>query len=447
MDKRELLLTVEAVSNEKNILKDDVFRGLEFGLAKATDKINGEGHRVEIDQDNGGWTTVNIDEITVSNIEVGRINNQIIKNTLFQHVKEVSEQYKVSRMIGRVGEVINCKIQRVNKSSYIVALADGEYILPHKECIGKERFRVGEIVSAVIKSSVRSGKDNIYLSRKDQNLVVALMDMEIPEISDGSIEIVGCQRAPGFKTKVVVRAKDARLDAVGICIGMKGTRVKTITEELGGEFIEIIPWLEDTEEMIHRIIDGDCIEDIIIEDEICTIIVEDEFLGMAIGRGGINIGLVQKVIGIKSEIIGNNAYIESCENTRNELIKSIAELLNIDVDQSAILVDGGFDSIELISEMDVEIVDELFESEGGSQIIEDALDQMLVTAMNKADEWEELQKLLDNDDIVEIFLEGGLSSINAVADLSVDELDSLVNLGSEWCGEMIISSRKMKGMI
>lgn len=449
MDTKEILLTVEAISNEKNILKSDVFRGLELGLIGVADKQFGEGHDVKINQGTGEWITTDESGKQIENIGIGRISGQVVKNALFQHVKAVSEEYKFERMLTKVGNVINCKIHRVNKSSYICLAVDDEFVLPFRDCISKEKFRVGDIISVVVKLSNHNGKDKIYLSRLDEALVVEMLSMEVPEIGEGAIEVIACARVPGFKSKVVVWAKDPRLDAVGVCIGMRGSRVRTITEELGGEFVEIIQWDDDANIMINNITDGDAVVEIELNETECIIIAEDDSIGLAIGRGGINVDLIQKIVGVKTKVIGKGALIERQAVKKEDKVKEIVLKLGVNGVDAGKLVESGFDDISSISEVNSE---ESFDKIGITisnldEIIETALDFLLVDAMDKSEKWEELENLINDDSIINKFEQCGIKEVADVADLSVDELKTLVGGDDDWCGEVIIESRKMEGMI
>lgn len=449
MDKKELLIMVEAVSNEKNILKNDVFQGLELGLALATNKQHGEGHVVEIDQESGEWKTQDEDGMLVENIIVGRINGQVVKNCLFQHVKNVSEKYKVQKMMAKLGTVVNCKIHRINKGSYVCIVNDDEFIMPFRECISKEKFRVGDIVSVVVKCSEKNGKENIYLSRLDEALVVEMLGMEVPEIGEGSIEVVACSRVPGFKSKIVVYAKDSRLDAVGMCIGMKGMRVKAISEELGGEFIEIMPWMEDAGEMINCVVDGDVEVEVVLGENSCTVIAEDENLGMAIGRGGINVDLIQKMVGVKTKVVGKIEQAEIMGKQKTIMTEDIVAKIGVSEVEAGKLVSFGLDSIEKISEAEAnEIGNKIGVSDSEMDvIIENALDFMLIDVMQKSEKWDSLQDIINDDEIIEVFSECGLRDVSDVADLSVFELKDLVGMDDEWCGEVIMSSRRVEGVV
>lgn len=449
MDKKELLLMVEAVSNEKNILKNDVFQGLELGLALATDKRHGEGHQVNIDRDSGEWKTQDGYGNSVENITVGRISGQVVKNYLFQYVKNVSEKYKVEKMLANLGTVVNCKIHRINKSSYMCVFNGDEYIMPFRECISKEKLRVGDIVSVVVKCSEKNGKENIYLSRLDEALAVEMLGMEVPEIGEGTIEVVACSRVPGFKSKIVVRAKDKRLDAVGMCIGMKGVRVKAISEELGGEFLEILGWVDDEYELIGNVMDGDLNFEIVDEDFGYSIIVEDENLGMAIGRGGLNVSLIQSLINEKVRIIGKEEYQSKQEEIIRVKSDKLCEQLGVHSDLSNKLVVAGMDTIEIISTQDIkDLVDVLGIAEEETNNLQDmALDMMLVDAMGKSDKWESLYEIIDDQKVMAKFENSNLLEVNDIAELSVDELKDLIDLDDELCGKLIMSSRKVEKII
>lgn len=450
MNNKELLLFAESISNSKNISQAEVFLALEAGLSKASEKQHSGEPTVTINHLTGDWETKSEDGDVLENITVSRIHNQIIKNTLFATLNKFSDSHKLEKLLSLVGLVVNGAVRRVNRGSYIVDVNGIDCLMPFSECLPGEKFKSGEIVSVVVKKTENKGVVKIILGRKDKELVIELLSMEVPEIAEGAIEVMACSRDAGFRSRVVVRARDGRIDAIGTCVGMRGVRAKSITQALGGEFIEFIEWMEDDYSMMTSVLCVDEVTEIIINDDSIHVIVADDSIGRAIGKHGINVRMASELFNSKVQVFGLQAskdkcekiYLDKCTNLTNN-IPSITQ------DQGGILIDNEIETIEDISTITTDEMSEILSiTDAESDVIIDfAMDILLVDAMKGSEDWDQLYDLIDDDEITDILGTHNIKNIIDLSDLCVDELEEMTGTNRDWCAEIIIESRKVMGVI
>ena len=335
MDGKELFLMIEAISNEKNITKDDVIESLEEALAVATKKRSNIDVRVEVDRHSGEFNTfrrwqviedgeqfvdddgntfdselhiyqaeadgLEVDayvEEPMESMEFGRIAAQVAKQVIIQKVREAERTVVVDNFTQRVGEVVMATVKRVDRGNVFVDMGGIDGMISKYDLIPNESIRKNDRLRAYIKEVKSTPRGaQIFLSRTVNDMMIELFEMEVPEISEGVIEIKAGARDPGLRSKLAVKAKDKRIDPIGSCIGMRGARVQAVSNELNGERVDIILWDEDPAQFVINAMAPAEVSSIVVDEEkgSMDIAVEEDQLALAIGRGGQNIKLASKL--------------------------------------------------------------------------------------------------------------------------------------------------------
>jgi N utilization substance protein A len=488
MDGKELFLMVEAISNEKNISKEDVFESLEEALSVATKKRREIDAYVEIDRKTGEFNTfrqwlviddkenfvdddgtpfdselhiyekdadgVAIDDFKRMSIETeafGRIAAQIVKQVIIQKVREAEREVIVKDYSSRVGEVSIVTVKRVDRGNVYVDMGGADGMISKFDLIPNESVRKNDRLRAYIKevkSSVRGAQ--IYLSRTMPEMMIKLFEMEVPEISEGVIEIMGCSRDPGLRSKLAVKSKDKRLDPIGSCIGMRGSRVQAVSNELNGERVDIILWDEDPAQFIINAMAPAEVSSIVIDEErnAMDVAVEEDQLALAIGRGGQNIKLAARLTGWKLNVMST---AEADKKQAEEMQKSsdkLADKLGIDSEVAGVLLEEGFESVADIADADVQMLEgiEEFDASMVEELQERAADAQLVQALGDADASEALTTVEGVDyDLAEVLIDAEITTVDELAELSIDELLDIQVMDKEKASAIIITARENEG--
>jgi len=492
---KEILLVIETVSNEKNVSKEVIIDAIEAALASAVVKkyrldkkcLNDIKARVSINRETGEYTTFRKwevveeiiedledqqilleeaikknDELTigdfyeeeVDSIEFGRIVAQTAKNVIVQKVREAERSRIVDIYLPKIGQLIFGIVKRVEKGNVFMDLG-----IPDKEnsveeamimkdaLIPREAIRPGDRLRGYLRdvqSELRGPQ--LYITRKAPEFLIELFKLEVPEVGQGLIEILGAARDPGLRAKISVKSNDPKLDAIGACVGMRGSRVQSVSNELGGERIDIIMWDEDPAKFVINAMSPAEVVSIVVDEEkkSMDIAVSEEQLSQAIGRGGQNVRLA-------SELTGWDLNVMSKDDADNKIMEenqTVSELfmseLNVDQDVADVLAKEGFSSIDEIAfcsmdefnsieDFDIELINEL--RKRALEIIE--------TKKNKIEEENSLSNISGlNDEKIEILKNNEISNREDLADLSVDELLEMVELSKEEAGKMIMEARE-----
>ena len=351
---KEILLVVEAVSNEKGVSEDVIFEALELALATATKKRYEEEVelRVVMDKDTGEyetfrrWKVVSDDseiefpeaeitlskalakdesmevgsfyELPVESMEYGRIGAQTSKQVIVQKIREAERAQVVDLYLSSVGELVSGQVKKVSREAVIVDLGNNaEAILPREEWIPREMFRVGDRLRALLKEIRPDARGpQLALSRTSPEMLVKLFTLEVPEISDGVIEILASARDPGSRAKIAVKTNDGRIDPVGSCVGMRGSRVQAVSSELASERIDVVPWDDNIAQLAINAMSPAEVVKIVVDEETLSmdIAVAEENLAQAIGKGGQNVKLASELTGwelniMTEEQLSNTAII------------------------------------------------------------------------------------------------------------------------------------------
>jgi N utilization substance protein A len=294
--------------------------------------------------------------IKLNTAEMGRIAAQAAKQNLIQHIRDAERKQIYNEFKDRKGEIASGIVQRFERKNMIVNLGRTEAILPEKEQIPHERYRQGDRIRALILDVDLSEKGlSIVLSRTSNDFLIGLFTQEVPEMYEGIVEIRQCAREPGGRAKVAVYSKDSDVDPVGACVGMKGTRVQAVVQELRGEKIDIVPWTDDQAELVCRALAPAKVSKVIIDEDErgMEVIVPDDQLSLAIGKRGQNVRLAHRLTGWKLDVRSESEAEEEARAARASLnaIPGIGDI------NAELLFQWGFRSAEQLAEADEENFD------------------------------------------------------------------------------------------
>ncbi len=491
MNSKEILRVVEVVSNEKDVDQEVIFEAVEIALATATKKrFDGDVDvRVAIDRETGDyrafrrWEVVPDDadefeperqirlsearerqpdievgeyiEEPIESVEFGRIGAQTAKQVIVQKVREAERAKVVEIFKDRKGEIVVGQVKRLDKGNVIVDLNNNaEGIIYREELIPRESLRPGDRVRGYLRD-VRSESrgPQLFISRTCPEFLIELFKIEVPEIGEGLIDVMGAARDPGSRAKIAVRSNDPRVDPVGACVGMRGSRVQAVSNELAGERVDIVLWDENPAQFVLNALSPAEIVSIVMDEDAHSmdVAVAEEQLSIAIGRGGQNVRLASELTGWTINIMTEVEAQEKREREAQALRELFMEQLDVDEEVAAILVDEGFSSIEevayvptaeflQIEEFDEEIVDELRRR---------AKDALLTRAIAREEALKEAKvdpELLEMDgmdpELAMKLAERGITSMDDLAEQSVDELTDIEGVDEERAAQLIMKARE-----
>ena len=487
---KEILTVVDVVSSEKGVSKDIIFEAIEAALAMATKKRNREDieSRVAIDRETGNYETFRLWEVVdndeeiefpdrqiklkdsledypdieigqfieklMDSVEFGRIAAQIAKQVIVQKVREAERVQVVDAYANRVGEMLSGIVKRVERGNVYLDLgSNAEGFIPRDGLIPREAVRPGDRIRAYLQE-VRSETrgPQLFLSRAAPELLIELFKLEVPEVNEGMIEIINGARDPGARAKIAVKANDPRIDPIGACVGMRGSRVQAVSNELGGERVDIILWDENPAQFVINAMAPAEVASILVDEDAHSmdIAVEEENLSQAIGRGGQNIRLASEL----TEWVLNVMSVEQAEEKNEEesqtLQKMFMEQLDIDEEMALILVQEGFSSVEEIAYVPEEemLNIEEFDNDLVQELRGRARDVMLTRAIaseEKLDDAHPADDLLQmdgmEDGLAYELAAIGISTMEDLAELSVDELMEIEGMENGRAGKLIMTAR------
>lgn len=491
MNNKEIIEVVEVVSNEKELEPEVMFQAIELALAAARKKLESENWlvRVDIDRKTGEydsyrqWLVVEDDDfdeelaeqqIRLSSArekdasvavddyceelldkrDYGRISSQIAKQVILQKVREAERQKIVEAFEPLVGTSVNGLVKRLEKGNVIVELGNGATgFLAKSEMIPRENFRVGDRIRCLLSGINPVGKGpQLLLSRTEPELLVELFKREVPEAADGLIEIIGAARDPGVRAKVSVRSNDHRVDPIGACVGMHGTRVQSVSNELGGERIDIILTDDNPAQFVINALSPARVSSIVVDEtkHSMDIAVDEEVLSQAIGRGGENVRLASQLTGWELNIMTEQEAIDKNQEEIEGLLALFVERLGVDEDVAIVLVEEGFSTIEEIAfvpksemleieEFDEELVDEL------RARAHDVLITNEISAEERIESAEPSQELLEMEGmdkrLAYLLASHQIVTLDDLAELAIDELLEIDDLGEQKAGDLIMTAR------
>jgi len=488
---KDILMVVEAVSNEKGVEKEIIFEAIELALAQATRKRYSEDIdvRVAIDRESGEYDTFRrwlvfedestelefperelrmIDAVDVNpeaepggyveepieSVEFGRIGAQTAKQVIVQKVREAERQQVVEEYENRVGELLSGVVKRVDRNGVYLDLGgNAEGFVPREQMIPREPVRQQDRLKALL-YEVRSEPrgPQLFMTRTSPEFLLSLFQIEVPEVGQGLIEILGAARDPGLRAKIAVKSNDRRIDPVGACVGMRGSRVQAVSNELAGERVDIILWDENPAQFVINAMSPADVTSIVMDEErhSMDVAVEEEKLSQAIGRGGQNIRLASELSGWELNVMTEADADEKSEAEAKELLQMFQKQLDVDEEVALILVQEGFSSVEevayvpaaelvAIEEFDENIVEEL------RNRARDVLLTQAIASEEQIDEAEPAEDLLELEGMTKetayLMAAQGVVTREDLAEQSVDELLDIEGMDEERAADLIMKAR------
>ena len=489
---KEILTVVDVVSNEKGVAKEIIFEAIEAALASATKKRNREDieARVLIDRETGDYKTLRCWEVLddeselfeapsrqillsvarekksditagefieepMDSVEFGRIAAQAAKQVIVQKVREAERDQVFKNYQNRVGEMLGGSVKRVERNGVIVDLGNNaEAFIPHQELIPRESIRPGDRVRAYLKEIRQEARGpQLFLSRTSPQLLIELFKIEVPEINEGMIDIINGARDPGIRAKIAVKANDPRIDPIGACVGMRGSRVQAVSNELSGERVDIILWDENPAQfVINAMAPAEVVSIMMDEDShSMDIAVAEENLSQAIGRGGQNVKLASELTKWELNVMSVEQAEEKNESESESLRAVFMEGLGVDEEVAIILVQEGFSSIEEVAYVpEKEMLDiEEFDEDLVQELRGRARDVMLTHAIASEEKWSGVKPANDlltmegmDEQLAYELASRGVVTMEDLAEQSVDELLDIQDLDEKRAGELILLARK-----
>ncbi len=483
---REVLLLVDALSREKNVDKEVVFAALESALASATKKqFEDESDvRVEINRNTGEFLSfrrwevmddetfetpdlhIKLDEAKKQNpdiqlaefieaplasIDFGRIGAQAAKQVIFQKIRDAEREQILADFMDRKEHLVSGTVKRLERGNAIIEFGKIEALLPRDQMIPKENMRIGDRVRAHLLRVDRGPRGpQVVLSRTSTDLLVKLFELEVPEIEESLLEIIGAARDPGSRAKISVQSHDQRIDPIGTCVGMRGSRVQSVTNELAGERVDIILWSEDPATYVINALAPAEVSSIVVDEDrhSMDVVVEEDNLAQTIGRGGQNVRLASEMTGWDLNIM---TVAQAQEKHDQEFVKVRAifmDKLDVDEEVADILVQEGFSSLEEVAYVPVEEMLEIetFDEDTVTELRSRARNALLNAALVKEESVEhgieDLTKLDGmNDELARVLAARGVNTQEELADLDVEELMEYTALSNEQANALIMAAR------
>jgi N utilization substance protein A len=492
MENKEILLVADTVSNEKGVDREIIFQAIEAALASATRKKHQKeiGVRVDIDRKTGHydtyryWEVVEPDEngmeeplkqITleaaqldspdiqigdhveeqIDSVEFGRIAAQTAKQVIVQKVREAERQKVVDAYQDRIGTLIMGQVKRVERGNVYVDLGDNaEGFIPREELIPREPIRSGDRIRGFLyKVATELRGPQLFISRTAPEFLIELFKLEVPEVGQDLIEILSAARDPGLRAKIAVKSNDPRMDPVGACVGMRGSRVQSVSNELAGERVDIILWDDNPAQYVVNAMSPAEVSSIVIDEESGTmdIAVPNEKLSQAIGRGGQNIKLASQLTGWTLNIMDEVEAEEKSEEETRKLAQVFMDQLDVDEELAVILVQEGLSSIDEVAyvpeaelleieEFDEEIVQEL---RGRAR---DALLTMAIASEESEEACEPQEDLLTmeymTDELAGLLSAKGICTMEDLAEQAVDDLEEIEGIDRDFAAQLIMKARE-----
>ena len=484
---REVLLLVDALAREKNVDKEIVFGALESALASATKKRFSDEEadvRVSIDRQTGEYESfrrwqvmddetfetpelhiklseaeklvpgIQLDDFIeeqLENIDFGRIGAQAAKQVIFQKIRDAEREQILADFMERNEHLVSGTIKRIERGNAIVEFGKIEALLPRDQMIPKENLRVGDRVRAYLLRVDRTVRGpQIILSRITSEFLTKLFELEVPEIEEGLLEIVSAARDPGSRAKIAVRSHDQRLDPIGTCVGMRGSRVQAVTNELAGERVDIILWSEEPATYVINALAPAEVSSIVVDEDkhSMDVVVEEENLAQAIGRGGQNVRLASEMTGWEINLMTVEQSAEKNEQEFSKVRDLFVAKLDVDEEVADILVQEGFNTLEEVAYVPLEEMQaiESFDEATVDELRSRARNALLTAAIANEEQVEhnieDLLKIEGMDEETARTLAGkGVGTQEQLADLDGDELVEMTGMDAERANQLIMTAR------
>ena len=487
MQGRELLLMVDALAREKNVPRDVVFAALESALASAMKKRYKDevDIRVAISRDDGTyrgfrrWQVVPDGELDdhdlqiiltearkqnpdiqledfieeeLEEIEFGRIGAQAAKQVILQKIRDAEREQIINDFLARGDSLLSGTIKRVDREGAIIESGRIEARLPRDQMIPKENLRNGDRVRAWVSRINREGRGpQLFLSRTAPEFIMKLFELEVPEIEQGLLQIRAAARDPGVRAKIAVHATDSRVDPIGTCVGVRGSRVQAVTQELAGERVDIVLWSEDPAQFVIGALAPANVTSILVDEErhVMDVVVDEDNLALAIGTGGRNVRLASELTGWQINLMSAEESEKKQEDERAAIRAVFMERLDVDAEVADILIDEGFTGLEEIAYVPLEEMLEIeaFDGDTVNELRERARNALLTQAIATEEKLNEtaddLLSLEGMDRELAVKLaEANVRTRDDLAELAVDELIEITDLDEERARALIMKARE-----
>ena len=480
---KEILEVVASVSMEKGVDKEIIFEALEEAIASASKKLLDDEALVNvvIDRKTGDYNTFRaweivdevmneVNEITeadvdkqeivdgfakveIENIDFGRISAQAAKQVIIQKVREAERSKITAKYEGLVGQVISGQVKRINRDFLLLEIEeDLNAQIPRDQIIPGEIFKLNDRVRAVIKEIVSTPRGpQIILSRTDERLVVELFSQEVPEISEGTIEIKAISRDPGYRSKIAVKTYDGRIDPVGACVGMRGSRVQAVSNEIGNERIDIFIHSENPAEFVVNCLAPIKIFSILVDDKTSTLIleVEEENQAQIIGKNGQNLRLMTQMIGWSFQVLNKEQFAEYQNSSLIEKFDQVAERLGLADAEKEQMMAFEMDTLEKVVDADADTLLKIFKTQKrASEVTDKANELLLQDAFNDDFSDPTMEDALVNlngitNDVLSALSSNNLKKLDDLAEMSVGELMEICDKVTEKeASALIMEARK-----
>jgi N utilization substance protein A len=484
---REILLLVDALAREKNVNRDTVFGALELALASATKKRFTEDVdvRVEIDRNTGDYQAfrrwrvlpddapdwinaqmlsveeaqdrkpdAKLDDVLeepIENIPFGRIGAQTAKQVILQRIRDAEREQILNDFLGRGDELVTGTVKRMERGNAIVESGRLEALLPREHMIPKENLRVGDRVRAWVAKIDRGARGpQLILSRTAPQFIMKLFELEVPEIEEKLLEIKSAARDPGIRAKIAVHTNDRRIDPIGTCVGMRGSRVQAVTQELAGERVDIVLWSADPATFVIGALAPAEVSSILVDEEkhAMDVVVDEENLAIAIGRSGQNVRLASELTGWTINLMTEEESTKKQEEESTRVKQLFMEKLDVDEEVADILINEGFSTLEEVAYVPITEMNEIdaFDENTVNELRSRARSALLVQAIASEERLDGVEQSLlqlegmDNQ-IAAKLAAGGIKTRDDLADLAVDELSEMTGMEADKAKTMIMAAR------
>jgi len=483
---REILLLVDALAREKNVNRDIVFGALELALASATKKRFKDDIdvRVAVDHETGDfnsfrrWLIVADEEFEVpeqqvalsdalksnpsakvhdfieeplEKVEFGRIGAQAAKQIILQKIRDAEREQILNDFLARKEYLVTGAIKRMDRGNAIIESGRVEAVLPRDQMIPKENLRVGDRARAYLWKIDRVARGpQLILSRTVPEFLTKLFELEVPELEDGLLEIKAAARDPGSRAKIAVKSNDPRVDPIGTCVGMRGSRVQAVTGELAGERIDIIQWSPEPAQFVINALAPAEVLSIVVDEEkhAMDVVVDEDNLAQAIGRSGQNVRLASELTGWELNLMTVEESNRKHEEEANRLRSLFMERLDVDQEVADILVEEGFTSLEEVAYVPINEMLEIesFDEDTVNELRSRARNALLTQAIANEEKLEhELENLLSlegmDTETARALSEQGVTTREALAELAADEVVEMAGIDAERAKQLVMAAR------
>jgi len=490
MNGREILMTVDVLAREKNVQRDIVFGALESALAAATKKLFSEEDveiRVALDRESGEYDAfrrwlvvpdeaglqepghqiilsdarehdpdVEVDDyieeqLPKQNEALGRRFAQDTKQVILQKIRDAEREQVLNEFLARGDQIVNGTVKRMDKGDSVIEIGKVEARLPRSEMIPKENLRIGDRARAYVAKIDRQARGpQVILSRTSPEFLKKLFELEVPEIEQGLLQIKSAARDPGVRAKIAVWTNDRRIDPIGTCVGMRGSRVQAVTNELAGERVDIVLWSDDPAQFVIGALAPANVSSIVVDEDkhAMDVVVDEDNLAIAIGRSGQNVRLASELTGWQINIMTAEESQQKQEGEQASIREKFMEKLDVDEEVANILISEGFSSLDEIAYVPMnELLEiEAFDEETVEELRNRARNALLTEAIAREESLEKVEKELLELDSMDVELAtrlagNGIRTRDDLGELAVDELVELTGVSEDRAKTLIMGAR------